>query len=130
MMMSARAHGGRSPGRVDVLRRALVCSLLAVVGFVSWIGPAAAADLDRLRAEGIVAERYDGYVEVRVGGHPEAQKLVDKVNAERRHIYRERAQDKGVPVEQVGRVYAREIFRKLPAGAYFRREDGSYVRKQ
>ena len=55
--------------------------------------------------------------------------MVEQVNAERRRVYAERAQTEKVPVEQVGRVYAGEIFRSAPAGTWFLKEDGQWVRK-
>jgi len=115
--------------RTVMFRRTFLGCALAVIAGSAIPFTASAANLDRLRAEGIVAERYDGFAEMRESGHPDAKRVVDKVNEERRRIYRERAQEKGVSVEQVGRVYAQQIFDKLPPGAYFLRQDGSYVRK-
>jgi uncharacterized protein YdbL (DUF1318 family) len=91
--------------------------------------PALAASLEELRASGVIAERFDGYVEVRGSGNAEAKQIVQTVNAERRKIYSRRAKEQGVSPDQVGRVYAEQIFQKAPAGTYFRREDGSYIRK-
>jgi hypothetical protein len=34
-----------------------------------------------------------------------------------------------VPVDQIGRVYAAEIFRNAPAGTWFLRDDGQWTRK-
>lgn len=86
--------------------------------------------LDAPRAAGTVGERYDGYAVVREpGGASGLAPLVEQVNAERRKVYAERAQKEKVPVEQVGRVYAGEIFRSAPAGTWFLKEDGQWVRK-
>ena len=112
-----------------MMRRAFLTALLALAA-LAMAAPAAAADLDRLRAQGVIAERYDGYVEVRPGeGSASAEKVVEEVNAKRRRIYKKRAESQGVPVEQVGRVYAEQILERLPEGAWFRKPDGSYVRK-
>lgn len=92
--------------------------------------PAAAASLDQYRAQGVIAERYDGLVEVRTSNAPaEARQLVDQVNQKRRQIYQSRASEQGVSAEQVGRVYATQIMEKAPPGTYFKKPDGSYVRK-
>jgi len=92
--------------------------------------PAGAATLDDYRAQGIIAERWDGLVEIRPGqSSPEAARLVEEVNARRLAIYRERAQGQSVPVEEVGKIYALEVAGKAPAGTYFRTPDGTYVRK-
>jgi hypothetical protein len=93
-------------------------------------GPAAAdATLDALRAEGAVAERFDGFLEVRGSGSAEARALVERVNAEREEIYLKRAEELGVPVSEVGKVFAEKIVERAPEGTWFKRSDGSYVRK-
>jgi uncharacterized protein YdbL (DUF1318 family) len=92
--------------------------------------PAQAASLDELRKEGVIAERWDGYVEVRVSNPPaDAKRIVDRVNAERREVYQKRADQQGVSPEAVAKVYAPKILEKAPVGTYFRKSDGSYVRK-
>jgi len=84
---------------------------------------------DRIPA-GLVAERYDGYAVVRDAGAPaDVQALVDQVNAERRALYQERAAVEGAPVEEVGKVYARQIMSAAPAGTWFLGEDGNWVQK-
>lgn len=105
--------------------------VLAGLLFVVGLAPTAwAQSLDELRAQGIVAERYDGLLEVRVDDPPEGAKaLVERINAERSEIYRKRAASEGVPAEEVGKVYAQQISRKAPEGTYFRKPDGSYIRK-
>lgn len=99
--------------------------LLAFV-FVVLAGAAGAQSLDALRASGAVGERYDGYA---VARDPSAAGLVSSVNAERRRIYEQRAAQQKAPPDQVGRVYAREIFQNAPAGTYFLDEAGRWVRK-
>ena len=90
--------------------------------------PAAEADeLDDLRAQGVIAERYDGFVMLKDGSGP--QGLVDQVNAERRAIYAERAQQQGVTADAVGQVYAAQIMSAAPSGTWFLAADGSFARK-
>lgn len=105
-------------------------ALLAVVVLVAVALPAgAASSLDDYRAQGVIAERYDGLVEIRGAAPPEAARLVEEVNAKRLAIYRERAETEKVPVAEVGKIYAMEIAGKAPAGTYFKKPDGSFVRK-
>lgn len=85
----------------------------------SWAG-----QLDDLRAQGLVGERFDGYAEARSGASNEVKKLVSEVNAKRKQIYAKRAQEQGVKPDQVARVYAQEIIRDLPAGAWVKTPDG------
>ena len=111
-----------------MIRRATLIVMLALIAALGTT-PALAADLDSLRASGVIAERYDGFVEIRQGGSAEAREIVEEVNAKRRAIYRQRAESQDVPVDQVGRVYAKQILEKLPEGVWFRTPDGKYVQK-
>ena len=94
-------------------------------------GPARAdARLDAYRANGVIAERFDGYVEIRDSNAPsEARALVEDVNARRRALYSQRADESNVPVEEVGKVFANKIAESAPSGTYFRRPGGDYVRR-
>jgi uncharacterized protein YdbL (DUF1318 family) len=93
-------------------------------------GAIAAESLDALRANGTVAERYDGYVMVRdASAGASVRALVDDVNAKRRAIYEKRAREQGAPIDQVARVYAGEVMQKAPAGTWFLNESGTWIRK-
>lgn len=85
--------------------------------------PAHAQSLDSLRASGALGERYDGLVVVRQSS-AEATRIASEVNAQRQAIYKERAAEQGVPWDQVGRVYARQIFDQAPKGTWFLTEQG------
>ena len=89
---------------------------------------AGAQSLNELRASGAVGEGYDGFARVRKAGGG-ARSVVDAVNAKRRAIYAERAKEQGTTADQVGRVYARQILGKAPAGTWFLKESGEWVRK-
>jgi hypothetical protein len=105
---------------------------LAVLLALLWTGPAQAqgAALDGYRASGVIAERFDGYVEIRDPNAPaDARALVDQVNAQRRALYQKRAQESNVPVEEVGKLFATKITETAPPGTYFRQPGGGFVRK-
>ncbi len=89
---------------------------------------AGAQSLNALRASGAVGEGYDGFARVRKAGGG-ARSVVDAVNAKRRAIYGERAKEQGTTADQVGRVYAMQILGKAPAGTWFLKESGKWVRK-
>ena len=89
---------------------------------------AGAQSLTGLRASGAVGEGYDGLARVRQAGGG-AQSVVDAVNAKRRAIYAERAKEQGTTADQVGRVYARQILGKAPAGTWFLKESGQWAQK-
>ena len=92
-------------------------------------GPAwAGAKLDAFRADGVIAERYDGYVEIRdSNATSEARDLVADVNAKRRALYGKRAGESNVPVEEVGKIFANKIADTAPSGTYFLQPGGGYV---
>ncbi len=107
---------------INSLRVFLVA--LALVVAPAALQPAAADQLDDLRAQGQIGERFDGYAEARSGASEGARALVKQVNAQRREIYEKQAKKQKVSVDQVGRVYAERIIKKLPKGAWVRTEDG------
>jgi hypothetical protein len=109
-------------------RRAIIGLALAAL-FLPFAASAQDADLDQLRAQGIVAERFDGYVMVREGGDGATRATVDRVNGERRAIYDQRAAEEGVSSAEVGKVYAAQIFKKAPAGTWFLNADGSWIQR-
>lgn len=110
--------------------RAVFLVALAALGLSLWVATADAQSLDSLRASGVVAERFDGYLVLRGKDAPaSARATVDEVNQKRRQIYAERAAEQGVPPDQVGRVYARQIFQEAPTGTWFLDESGKWVQK-
>ncbi|MEC9347735.1 MAG: YdbL family protein [Pseudomonadota bacterium] len=109
--------------RRSVLARGL--ALMISLGLFLPFGPALAQSLDQLRASGAVGERFDGLAVARENT-PAVRSFVDGVNARRLDIYRQKAQAQGVPVEQVGRVYATEIMRSAPRGTWFLEPSGRW----
>jgi uncharacterized protein YdbL (DUF1318 family) len=87
--------------------------------------PAWADTLENLRASGAIGESYDGYVVVR---EPGARAEADAINAQRRTIYQEKAAAQGISIDQVGKVYAEEIFKKVPAGTWIQ-INGNWTKK-
>jgi uncharacterized protein YdbL (DUF1318 family) len=101
---------------------------LAAVALVLGLSaaPALAQSLDQLRASGAVGERYDGYAQALQSS---AAGVVQEVNAKRKQIYAQRATQEGVSADQIGRVYAQQIFAKAPRGTRFLQENGSWITK-
>ncbi len=108
-------------------RRLVVAGLLSLISFGTV---AQERVLDAPRAAGTVGERYDGYAVIRDQARAASvAQLVERVNAERRKIYAARAAAERVPIDQIGRVYAAEIFKSAPPGTWFLQESGRWVRK-
>jgi uncharacterized protein YdbL (DUF1318 family) len=114
-------------------RFALFGLLALVLSAFAATMPTHAADdaqLNSLRAQGVIAERFDGYVMVKDNSTgATAQSVVDRVNAERRAIYEARAKAQGVTASEVGQVYAGQIIQKAPKGTWFLAADGSWTQK-
>ena len=85
--------------------------------------------LDTPRAAGLVGECYDGFAVVRGTASQEITALVNKINAERRIVYAQRAASDGVPIEAVGKIYAAEIIKAAPSGTWFLSEAGKWTQK-
>lgn len=119
-----------------VRSRRNLLTVIATLGFALGMPAAAPKDafaqskLDAYRANGTLAERYDGYVEVRDPQAPrDARALADEVNAQRRELYGKRGRETGVSAAQVGKVFAAKILEQAPRGTYFRQDSGGYMRK-
>ncbi|TXI26121.1 MAG: DUF1318 domain-containing protein [Nitrosomonas sp.] len=87
--------------------------------------PAWSDNLERLRASGMIGESASGFV---VARDPSAQGEVEAINAKRKAIYQEKAAAQGVSADQVGKVYASELFKKVPAGTWIQL-NGQWVKK-
>jgi uncharacterized protein len=114
-------------------RRGFVGVMLAGAGILA-IGPFAGARaqsrlLDGPRAAGTVGERYDGFAVVRGAASPEVAALVAQVNAERRAVYVQRAQNDKISVDAVGRIYALEILKTAPPKTWFLSDTGQWSQK-
>ncbi len=117
-----------NPGRFSKPSRRLVLALPLVLLAAGAF--AQSRTLDGPRRAGTVGERYDGYAVLRdPASAATLSPLVEQVNAERRKVYAQRAAAEGVPVDQIGRIYAAEIFKSAPAGTWFLQESGQWVQK-
>ena len=112
--------------------RRVFIRLFAAIALIAALWPVAAGaqSLDALRAQGTVGERYDGVAVVRdSNASSEIRKFVANVNSQRQKIYAERAAQQGVPVGQVARIYAKQIYANLPSGAWVLDESGTWKQK-
>jgi uncharacterized protein YdbL (DUF1318 family) len=98
----------------------IVVFLLAS-GITAWAG-----SLQDLRASSALGESASGYV---VARDPSATAEVASINKKRKAIYAEKAAAQGVSIDQVGKVYAKEIFKKVPAGTWIQNQQGQWLKK-
>jgi len=108
---------------MNTLRAIVIFSLLtlSICGTTAW-----AASLQDLRASGALGESFSGYV---VARKPSAKADADAINKKRKAVYAEKAAAQGVSIDQVGKVYAREILNKVPKGTWIQNEKGQWLQK-
>ena len=108
----------------------IALSLLVAAGTFA-AAPAHAEALDDARAAGQVGERPDGYVALVDANAPASVKsLVDSINRQRRDAYQKIANEKGVPIEQIGALTAEKIIReKLSPGMFYMDAGGAWKQK-
>ena len=90
-------------------------------GITAW-----AASLQDLRASGALGESASGYA---VARDASATAEVASINKEREAVYTRKATAQGVSIDQVGKVYAKEIFKKVPAGTWLQNPQGQWLQK-
>jgi len=110
-------------------RRRQFLAALAASGLLlalSFAPPALAQSPEELLRSGVAGERWDGFMESR---NPSAAGTVAAINDRRRAVYQQRAAEQGVPVEEVGKVYALEIINRAPPGSWILRPNGEWIQK-
>src|SRR5262245_38634116 len=109
--------------------KSLLGGLLLALAML-FAAPAMADALNDARSAGLVGERPDGLVgAVSPSAPASVQSLVQSVNAQRLEKYQQIANEKGVPVEQIGAITAEKIIAKLQPGWYYMDSSGNWVKK-
>ena len=109
--------------------KSLLSGLLLALAMV-LSAPAMADALDSARAAGLVGERPDGLVApVSRSAPADILSLVQSVNAQRMEKYQQIANQKGVPVEQIGAIAGEKIIAKLKSGYKYMDSSGNWVTK-
>jgi uncharacterized protein YdbL (DUF1318 family) len=109
---------------------------LAALALVSGAGSVALAQsagakavVDAGKAQGQVGEQADGFLGVVTDGGPDLRAAVAEINAGRAQAYRDAAAKTGVSPAAAGEATARQLFARLPAGAYYKPASGAWTRK-
>jgi len=90
-------------------------------GITAWAG-----SLQDLRASGALGESASGYA---VARDPSVTAEVASINEKRKEVYAKKATAQGVSIDKVGKVYAKEIFKKVPAGTWIQNQQGQWLKK-
>jgi len=127
--MPSRMRPFHRRAAIAVCLRTLVVAAMMMGGLTAGSPPALAQSLDAARASGMVGEKFDGYAVVRGNASPAVRQLVASVNNQRAKIYAQRAREKKIPLDQVGKLYASQITAKAPKGTWFLSQSGGWTRK-
>ena len=86
-------------------------------------------EIQRLKAEGLIGETVEGYVEAVGDAEDDARELIADENADRRELYALIADDEKTTPEKVAERNAARNFQKAKSGEYLKGRDGKWKRK-
>ena len=81
-----------------------------------------------LKAQGIIGETHQGYVEY-VGSNRAKEEVITAENNDREKVYAAIARQQGEPVAQVARRRAMQIEKKSKPGLWFKGQNGKWNKK-
>lgn len=96
---------------------------------VVFAAPAFALDLHDARAQGLVGERADGYVEALNPTAGGVSQLVTDVNSKRKAEYARIAAEKKQSVDVVAKLAAQQIISGLEPGASYKDANGAWKKR-
>ncbi len=96
------------------MTRRMTLLLAAAVGIAVVAGTSAYAmqgdEAAQLRATGLVAERYDGYLALAGSAPADVRSRMEAINIQRRAAYTQLASQRGATIEEVAAATACQIF--------------------
>jgi hypothetical protein len=87
------------------------------------------AQLEKLKADGIIGETYKGYVDLVSDDRDNAADLVKAENADRDTLYKALADKEKTTPELVAQRNAKRNFERAEAGEYLQESDGKWRKK-
>jgi uncharacterized protein YdbL (DUF1318 family) len=120
--------------RVVIMAATFVLGLGAITAMAEDLGAVKVrmnqrlAQVDQLKAKGVIGENNRGMLELR-GGDVDAGDAVAAENRDRGIVYAEIAKQTGTTVEQVSRARARQIATASASGVWIQKEDGTWYKK-
>lgn len=85
--------------------------------------------VDEARAQGVVGERYDGYMGLAAPATAAVRNAVAAVNIKRRALYSDLAAKKGVSPQEVGLTAGCQLLARLTVGEAYLLSDGKWRRR-
>jgi uncharacterized protein YdbL (DUF1318 family) len=110
-----------------VFKSALIALMLASTAPMALANPA----IDQAKVAGIIGERADGYLAFVDPSKADAdlRRQVDDINAKRRDVYTQLAQQQGATIAVVGALTAEKLIANTPSGQYVMGANGTWTRK-
>lgn len=113
------------------MKRLVLAALVAggLLAAAPAFGQAGDSVVAQARANGLVGEQTDGYLGFVPGASISAdlRGRVNQINIQRRGVYTQRAEARGVSVEEVGYAVACDVFRnRIAVGERYRTEAGQW----
>ena len=117
--------------RIAIAALTLVGSVALTVAATARPAHAQGSEIDAAKSAGVIGERIDGYLGIVEDGAVDASLMrrVNEINARRRAVYDELANDANVTTAQVARLTGEKQIERTPDGQYYLDENGSWVRK-
>ena len=116
-----------------MIRRSFIILALGIglaAGTAVAQGAAAKASVDAAKTAGLVGEQGDGFLGLVTGAaDPAVRSAVAEINAGRAAAYKDIAAKTGVAEAAAGEATARQLFDRLPPGAFYKPLGGSWTRK-
>ncbi|WP_416396608.1 YdbL family protein [Allohahella sp. A8] len=102
------------------LRFLAVLPAIALLSLQAW-----ALDLEEAKNQGLVGEQPNGYVAAVVSS-PEAEALVQEINAKREDAYVRVAEKNKIDVSKVGALAGKKLIEKSEPGQFVRLPNGQW----
>ena len=114
-----------------ILMALLVAGSLTAVAFSAPAAAAQGSQIESAKTAGVIGERIDGYLGIVEDGAVDAslRRRVNEVNAKRRAVYDEVAEQNGATTEQVARLTGEKQIARAAAGQFVMNETGRWTRK-
>lgn len=103
--------------------------MMALCSATIFAQSAFAIDLDTAKSRGLVGETRNGYLAAVVTTSPEANAVVEDINAKRRAEYARIAAANGQDVHVIEKLAAQKAYEMTPSGQFLKDAGGSWVKK-
>lgn len=114
-----------------ILMSLFVAGAVALTAIAAPTASAQGSQIESAKTAGVVGERIDGYLGIVEDGAVDAslRRRVNEINAKRRAVYDEVAEQNGATTEQVARLTGEKQIARASSGQFVMDETGRWTRK-